>query len=358
MGDEDFKIDFRIAMLGASGVGKTSMLAAMWEQFDRVFPDPTLQFIPRDNATRQQLTARLAELKRLAAGEPGEVDVTKGIRGDTDRQDYGFEFLHTESGAGFDVTFTDYPGGWLDDSAAGAEQLERIVQDARLTIVCIDAPALMELPDHKHEAWNRPRDVAAVLAQALKKRAMPDRLVLFAIMRGEKWLRQGQAVQLFRAFERRFGSTVQTIYGFHKTTAAAFCPIQTLGAVEHARYADPDAPRPQPVFVKVKDQDYAPVDCDQPLRYAMAYMLEVMHRYAEAERELAADALAQRRFYQRWWEEIGGLFGYRSVRQERFEAWRGRAQSLLTSLGQFAAGCKRTDGFRVLQNRQLLGLSD
>jgi hypothetical protein len=352
---DDFTINFAIAMLGATGVGKTSMLAAMWEQFERVFPDPTLQFIPRDDDTRRKLTARLAELKRLAAGEPGEVDVTKGIQGSRERQDYRLEFHHTTSDASFAVTFTDYPGGWLDDTADEANQAESIVENARVILVAIDAPAMMELPDHKHEAWNRPRDVSAILTQALRKKLLPDRLVLFVIMRGERWLQRGEGVHLFRAFEKRFDRSMRAIFGHHKTVAAAFCPIQTLGAVEFSRYGETEKPKPTPLFIKRADQDYAPVDCDQPLRYAMAYMLEVLHRFALAQQDLAKDALDSRPFYERWKDAALGLFGITSAKQQSFETWRGKSAYLLASLQGYAAGCKRTEGFRILQNRQLLG---
>ena len=59
---KDFTIN--ILMVGASGVGKTSTLTAMYDQFNKIIDkNLELQLIP-DDETSNKLNTKLAELKK------------------------------------------------------------------------------------------------------------------------------------------------------------------------------------------------------------------------------------------------------------------------------------------------------
>src|SRR3954468_3043249 len=74
----------RVSMLGPSGVGKTSMLATMYEQLEKVVVQTDLQISPSDPVDAQILDSKVLALRRLFATDDLIPDTAQGIRGDTD----------------------------------------------------------------------------------------------------------------------------------------------------------------------------------------------------------------------------------------------------------------------------------
>ena len=345
-------LNFNITMLGARGVGKTSMLAAMWNEFDRVCDDPSLQFIPAPD-TQHELTQRLAELKRLAAGRDGVVDLSRSIVGTSDIQHYSVEFFHTTSATSFNVVFTDYPGGWLSERAvAKTEKIDAVVGQARVILVAVDAPALMMLPDDKHELRNLPTHISATLQRAFRNHDAETRLVMFCLMRGERWLHEQRTHELLERFHQRFYAALKTLKGYQNSTTVVICPVQTLGAVRFAQFDANDIP----IFEKIHDQDYRPVDCDQPLRYSLAYMSKTLSQYAEEQRQYAQDQLKRRGFWEKARDSTLGVFGWKSGKQRDFDAWLHRSTELRRSLRTYARNCKREAPIQLLQSQHLLDI--
>lgn len=349
----DFKVKFPITMLGASGVGKTSMIAAMWNEFDRVCSDPRLQLIP-DAQTGDELDQRLIELKRMAAGAPGIVDCRNGIKGDMEERDYELTMHHTESRAGFDIIFRDYPGGWLSPNSRKGGQVTEKLRSARIILIAVDVPSLMTHPEHVHEERNRPGMIAGLLSAAFQQHNedCPNRLVLFTLMRGERWLRRGEGQALLAQLEARYQRTFRALGGRDQEIAVAVCPIQTLGAVEFRQFNAQE----QPIFEKVRDETYRPVDCDQPLRYVLNYVTNQLRGYAEAKKQEAQATLDKRSRWTKWRHRCMGLFGIKSEMQQNFDNWLMRADRLRSAVELFANGLKEDSPFVITQNPGLLTL--
>jgi hypothetical protein len=378
MSFESSKIQFPITMLGATGVGKTSMIAAMWNEFNRVSTDPSLELLP-EKPTERTLDEQLKELQSVVSGSarPGTGSITGlgrrarlgltasgvaqpqlGVKRTFEPRDYRLDFYHSGSQDRMQVVFRDYPGDWLDQGRQN--YFHRVVTkliDARVIMVAIDAPPLME-SDDRNTAENRPEDIAVALKEAFRRAPMtdgqpPERLVLFVLMKGERWLRQNQGSEMLARFTRQFSQSLRHVSAYQSSTAAVVCPIQTLGAVQFVRYNA----QGQPIFERIGNEDYSPVDCDQPLRYAMAFLTHALARNAEAERKVATTELNERRWWKRAKDTLLALLsGKTPEEKKRVDDWVKRSKALRSSVASFSQGCKQDDLFRVLQNPEILGV--
>src|SRR4051794_22505372 len=99
-----------ISMLGARGVGKTSLLAAMCSEFDSSFDDRRLQLIPAAQ-TQVTLDALLIDLKRVVDGPAAQLfDPTDvGVEPTTleERHELTLALLDRKAPARLEVAFHD-----------------------------------------------------------------------------------------------------------------------------------------------------------------------------------------------------------------------------------------------------------
>jgi hypothetical protein len=354
---KDFRFAFPIAMLGSRGVGKTSMIAAMKNEFDRISGVPGLQLIP-NGQTARDLNLKLIQLKALVNGPGrGYVDLSQSVPPNFDHVQYQLELYHVPSRASMDIVFHDYPGEWLTDPQKIAE-VDDMLSRAAIILVALDAPALMELNDYEHEQVNHPADISDALARALRNdnADVSERLVLFVPMRGEKWLQNREDIKMFDRFRDRFQAALKGLQDYEDRISVLFCPIQTLGSVQFVFFDRTDTAHGlSPRFQKTSD-DYRPKDCDQPLRYSLLYMLRKMNRDAARRRVLASSVLDNRSSGQRLSVWFWGLFGYPDVDRATYDDWLSRSSALLEVIGTFTDGCDRKPPFIFMQNDKLLRL--
>ncbi len=350
MSEQAIDLSFNITMLGARGVGKTSMLAAMSNEFDMVCQDPSLQLIPEEQ-TSLDLADYLEQLKGVASSQKGVIK-SSGILGTQGLREYNFVLHHTESRANCGIVFRDYPGEWLVQRAF-TTQVDNLVATAQIVFIAIDVPSLVMHQDQDHERVNQPMNLASTLKRGLSKSLENhDRLVVFALMRGERWLRNGESDRIIEAFERRFARVLRVLQGYRNSTAVVLCPIQTLGSVEFVNF---DA-RGNHVFAKCDDGDYAPKDCDQPLRFALSFLIERIRQYAEMRKISAKDKLKNASLLARLYQRAANLFGMKTADQKTLDAWIQSSQALIASVEELAAGCKSESPFYIYQGNEIIGL--
>jgi len=349
-------------MLGGRGVGKTSMIAALWNEFSRVCDDPKLQLLP-EGQTHIDLNKRLDELKSVAqtslgaAIKPGAVGWS-GILATMEESDYILELYHTGCNANFKIIFKDYPGAWLAEDSKKFGLVVDKISEARILLVAIDVPALMD-SEARNDSINHPNYLLTALMRGFRKTqrvdaagSPPHRLVMFVLMRGEKWLREDTHQEILSRFESRYQTVLRVVRGYANTTCAVICPVQTLGAVSFVRFDEND----NHVFERLNNEDYSPVDCDQPLRYSMAFITQALQNYMEGKKDEAHRALSKRKWFIRWKDAALGLFGIKSAQQEELDQWIIRSAELRESVASFASGCKQDLPFFVMQSPELVGL--
>jgi GTPase SAR1 family protein len=148
-----------VTMLGPGGVGKTSLLAAIYDQFYNVSQD--LELVP-DEETKPFLNKRIEALKSLV-GE--NIQARGGLQSTTEPRSFKFEFGQTGTNPSLKINFQDYPGEWLEQGGK-LEKVKEFIRDSAAVLIPIDTPALMELEGKYHKEFNKPTEWPLLVASS------------------------------------------------------------------------------------------------------------------------------------------------------------------------------------------------
>ncbi|NEZ64601.1 hypothetical protein D0962_17705 [Leptolyngbyaceae cyanobacterium CCMR0082] len=322
--------ELKITMLGSTGVGKTSLLTAMYEQFATNIGKTDLQLTPDDESSAI-LQERLIELKSLLDDfeARGGVNATAGEP--TDLRSFIFGLGRRGKPPSLQLRFRDYPGGYhLTKATPDKRQfIKDLLDECVAVIVAIDAPALMELRGKWNELINRPQQITDIFRTAYQDIESP-RLVIFAPVRCEKYMQtERSSLELVRRIKDEYQGLFD-LFGSETllpNVVAVITPVQTVGSVVFSRIEN-KARVPYFRFRKIgHDARYSPKDSEQPLRYLLRFLLK-LH-------------LTNNR---NW-----GFFNF--VR----DVFR-MDDHLVNAIRELSVGCKSTGGFTVLQGDSWLNL--
>lgn len=317
----------RLTVIGRHGVGKTTLITSMYDQTVQCLKGTGINLYAQ-LATSTALANHLKELRCLAK-ETIVVVNGDGMDGTAERKKYAFELGSGKNNqVHLRINFTDFPGGWLEDRKKEKEVVQ-IGSQADVILLPIDSPSLVEKNGKYHETINMPNQIH-LLANQIESSARDDRprLVVLAPIRCEKYVASGQDPQ--KLTQRVREAYAATIHVFdERKTAVVITPIQTIGCLQFCGFLigkDKNDRSPKMKFSKKKANDvYSPVDCDQPMRYLLRFILRQHHQVQQGT----------------WWNRLTlGLFA---------------DQEYLRAAQEIAKGCKdRLDGFEIVQGHHLL----
>ncbi|MGD1705065.1 hypothetical protein [Okeania sp. SIO2B9] len=320
--------ELKIAMMGARGVGKTSLLTAMYEQFGKTIGQTGLQLTP-DQESSAILQERLGELKALV----DNFEATGGLEGDSELRSYIFDLGKKGAKPSLRLNFQDFPGTWLSSKATKEQQesVTKLLENSVAILIAIDTPALMEVKGKWHELQNRPKQIKDLFASVYQEMKLP-RLVIFAPVRCEKYMQTTKdATSLLKSIKEGYADLL-SLFGaenLNPWVTSVVTPVQTVGTVVFSRI-EIEKDGPHFYFRKISNEvEYDPQDSDQPLRYLLRFVLK-LH-------------LAQKK--SRWL----GLAGI-------FQEFLGMNEHLKSAIIQSSQGCKTTTGFTVLQGQNWLDI--
>lgn len=319
----------QVTMLGASGVGKTSLLTAMYEQFNDTIGTANLQLTP-DLESSAILSERLAELKGLL--EVFEATTGHGVAKTVQPRTFFFAIGQPGRPPAIQIRFMDYLGEWLEAEASPQEKqyVLNLLMSSQAVLMAIDSAALMEEHHRWNEKINRTQQVTDLFKLAYQNLTTP-RLVLMVPVKCEKYVRTQQgAAELREVLKQEYRSLLSFFAtgALKDKVAVVIAPVQTVGNVIFSRIEVRDK-EPHFFFRKVRfDSFYAPSDSDQPLRYLLRFLLGMHYR--------------------------SGIWQWRWL--DFLREWLGIDRYLKNAVESFARGCKDTHGFEIVQGRDLLSL--
>ena len=264
-----------VTVLGPTGVGKTSLLAAMYSQFERQMLDTELDLTP-DLQSSAELQEKLGQLRRIE--DVFEATPDDGVEGTNEPQSFTFFVGKRGAKSSLQLRFHDYPGRYHLPGHATAENREMVRQRVRgcaATVLAVDAPALMERHGRWNDVINRPQQMADLVKLAYQDLGQP-RLLIIAPVKCERYLDKPDTSRLLlkRVLES-YEVLVQTLKSdpYNRQTAVVVTPVKTVGAAVFSRVDERDG---QPHFMFRKrnhDAAYSPEDTDQPLRYLLRFLV-------------------------------------------------------------------------------------
>jgi len=256
-----------VTMLGPRGVGKTSLLAAMYDQFEKVSQD--LQLVP-DEDIKSILEGRLKELKNLAGDS---IIIRDGVIKTDDPRSFRFELGETGTKASLEINFQDYPGEYLNKSGK-LEEVKGFIRDSAAVLIPIDTPALMERKGKYHDQFNQPSKLNDLFKEVYKDLDSP-RLVILAPVKCEKYMQN--APELFRRIREGYQKLLTQFasYKLLPKVAVAIVPVQTVGSVVFSYIEEHENKEPTFYYSKPQpDDSYDPQNTEVPLRYLLRFLVK------------------------------------------------------------------------------------
>jgi Double-GTPase 2 len=330
--------EIKITMLGARAVGKTSLLTAMYDQFENTIGQTNLQLIPdlKSNAILQE---KLGQLKSLVEGqdEDNEFEATGGIQADRKGvKSFIFDLGKKGGKPSIRLNFQDHKGEYLNANAliSDQEKVQNLINESVIILIAIDAPALMEAKGQYHHLINRPLQIKNILATAFQELKEP-RLVILAPIKCEKYLQNAKSTQ---ELLRRVKDEYANLLGFLSSelllpwVVTVVTPVQTVGTVVFSHIdVIKEGGKKYPHFKFHKNHihaKYSPKDCEQPFRYILRFLLK---------QEI-------NRINYHW-----GPFSF-------IRSWFNLDREIKEAAQNVVKGCKTDpqDGFAILQGKQYL----
>lgn len=295
--------ELNIIMLAPRGVGKTSLLAAIHEEFDKTFDSAGLTTWVSDSKTLDAIEECKRSLRNMDYRLQKLVEPTAPKLDPW--EDEGFVFEVGSGGKKFmKIRFTD-PSGEYFKPTATPDQKEYVKQQLNqcdAVIIPIDATALMEKKTGRtknteigpwHETKNDPDRITKLLKDAYESLTKP-RLVILAPLKCESYMKTDRDAN---DLLDRIKIGYRELLDFFKQdeqypkVAVVVTPVQTIGhiAFSHAETIDGYT---RVFYHKVPlDAPYAPKDGDQPLRYVLRFLLNVSNQSLKLELERARENL-------------------------------------------------------------------
>lgn len=236
---------FKILMIGASGTGKTSLMACMNEELNNkdsvgfVF-EPDKQADNGDTAKKltNQLTKLISKVEKLKPGE--EFTDNNAIVGNANQNIYYFKGKRIGEGTfhskefHYPIQFKDVPGGWYtDEKGTHDEDIEKYIGEAHAFLYCIDTPAMMS-GESQHRLFNNAPTVRGWLQNAAQLDSLRGKSIIFILSRSEAW--QCKEHELKQKFDATYGPDINLL----KNAGAAvyMTPVYTLGGINFCRYGE------------------------------------------------------------------------------------------------------------------------
>ena len=272
--------ELSFTVLGPYACGKTTLLACMNECFGALMPG---NFEAGDPETFRLLTEAYKQLERDAEDDGESLFFSGGVTG-TDT-DHHYRFNVKAGRSRIPLTFTDFPGEWLDphdpENGAKYSEVERIARESSVIIAVIDSPYLM----HHGGMYSSEARIAEIEHVIENSLTTEEKLILIVPVKCERYLESAEDTELLLSTVKALFAHTISLTGetspYCGRLAAAILPVRTMGNVVFGRFEKKDG-RILQVYRKIIGRKFHPEFVDQPLRYALSFLLEGYRRKKSA----------------------------------------------------------------------------
>lgn len=264
-----------ITMVGPTGVGKTSLLAAMYGELEKELHSIGCSFSMDPGPTTKSINERLRELKDVATGNGMRVQSGEGIGRGVDKREYIFELDVGDGGEPeARLRFVDMPGGWYT-AEGNYQEADKELGESQVSFLAVDAVALMEQPSQAcnglgkfHEKLNSPDYIKEAYKRALKH-LRDDHVIIIALIRSETYVRNGKTKELMKKVKDAYGEMIGYLKINGNQIQAYACYVETIGSIVFHRFnLEENGDLASVEYRRVKDKGYSPSRCAVPLRIA------------------------------------------------------------------------------------------
>ena len=285
---------FTSVFIGNTGVGKTSILSAMYMALDDAnLSSCGLSLLPKTEDEFQLLKGKWREMqkhiRKQRFGSTIKKPLYQGTKGTTNH-DFVLSGNPTDQNTGLPIRIWDTEGGYTANTNPA---LIAKVAHSFVVMCAVDATFLMEFDSESgvNEEMNEVRSIKQILERALNQQDSGILSVFFLITKCEKYMKNDASRnQMAAKFNIGFRSVLELLRQKH--IMVHYLPVQTMGCVELARIEECEDGWSQEFQVVLgKTFDYT--DAVQPLSLLLQLSLQML------------DMILQKQWEDRpWWEVI------------------------------------------------------
>ncbi len=288
--------ELNIIMLGVRGTGKTSLLAAMYEEFKNTFQRANLEASCEDSNTLRAIEECKAAFSKI--DKRLETKVTPTDPKENPWNDQGFFFfIGTEGKKFLKLRFTDPSGEYFNMVATDTqkEYVKERLNQCDAVVIPIDATALMQNKKGRvshtevgtwHEEKNNPQRITQLLKDAYTSVASP-RLVILAPIKCETYMQNSRSAEdLLDHIKMGYQELLNFLSspGLKDQVSVVVTPVETIGNVVYRYHKTDENGVTNFYYNKAPiNAPYKPKNGDQPLRYILLFLINV---YLEKKRQL------------------------------------------------------------------------
>ncbi|MBD2730496.1 hypothetical protein H6G96_30315 [Nostoc sp. FACHB-892] len=280
--------ELKILLVALRGIGKTSLLAAMHEEFNKTFERANLQTWVDDTNTLRAIEECKAILKNIDPRLKKQVTPTQPK--ENPWNDQGFHFELGSNGKKFmKLRFTDPSGEYFNPHAAPEQKhyIKQQLNHCDAIVIPIDATALMQKKTGRvshgeigtwHEEKNNSQRITQLLKDAFSNVNSP-RLIILAPIKCETYTKTARDAE---SMLYHLKIAYSELLDFFKSdslinkVAVVVTPVQTIGSVTFSHYKTDENNFTKFYYHKSPiNAPYEPRDGEQPLRYILLFLINV-----------------------------------------------------------------------------------
>ena len=344
-------LQVKVLMMGGRRCGKTSVLAAMKQNFDEQCEKMGLIASYKDINTLDVLEEKREEINDYFRGSENRT-FSPDSNPTEDMTTYSMSISFKDKRGEIDIEFTDFPGEWLStkNGTGYREKLVDLMKETQVIIVAIDIPHLMEEKGDYNEKRNLCHKTSEMIKHALEdlkdEPSYIKKMLLFVPLKCERYLNDGKMDEVCKKTEEAYSSLISYAQQYKMKYEVAVTPIFTLGGAEFSYFERDDETKrillnkeyktPEKAVYSFPDMSVrnpSPKYCEQPLIYLLAYLMF----YAAGLEHIIYEGKNP-------WEKLGTKF----LQWLRNEA---NMDSLIEKLRDISKYLKKTgDGYHIIQD--------
>lgn len=257
-------------MVGPRGVGKTSLLAAMYAELKNELLDIGCSFLMERGPTQVAINTRLRELKQVAFATGAKIQIGEGISASSQEETFTF---HLEVGDGGEaeasLQFTDLPGGWYTGTG-NFEKADQILAESAVSFLAVDATALMESPSKMYDGlgkYHQEINAPDFIQDAYERVTFTNpHSVVLTLIRAETYIDKGRVDELILKTRQAYTSLAKMLAC--KGISLCGCYVETVGSLYFNAFTKSDGVI-STEFIRDPNKGYKPTRCAVPLRIAV-----------------------------------------------------------------------------------------
>lgn len=269
----------KVTMLGARGVGKTSVLTSMYNNMNTAVNDTRLHIVG-DTGTNEKLAKKTTELKNMFFSNNDICDaVQSGIAGDSKTSKFFFDFGLNVENINMAMEIQDYPGEYVKNQP---DVVKKYISESQAVIIAIDTPHLMECDGRYNEGKNFPSLITSFFKETLED-SEDEKLIMLVPLKCEKYYHEHRIEEVTQEVRKTYRDLIRYLKSKDRY-ACVIAPIQTLGQIVFDGFQETDGqvdeiiidgnPVPEKVNYRYLRPGavYSPVHCEQPLYYLLSFI--------------------------------------------------------------------------------------